>query len=102
MKSGSLQPGIWTRKKNRNIMKKQLKPIPDFKNEDEERAFWSTHSSTDYVDWSKAYRPTEPLHNLKPSEDLVEFQLPLDKLESLNSLAKKHHVPRSSLVRQYV
>lgn len=34
-------------------MKKPLK-LPHFKNEDEERAFWATHDSTDYVDWRKA------------------------------------------------
>lgn len=33
---------------------KKLKSIPQFKNEDEEREFWATHDSTDYVDWSKA------------------------------------------------
>ena len=34
----------------------KLKPIPAFKNEAEERKFWETHDSTDYVDWSKATR----------------------------------------------
>lgn len=33
---------------------KDLKPIPKFKSEKEERKFWLTHDSTDYVDWSKA------------------------------------------------
>ena len=32
-------------------MKKQL---PKFKNEDEEREFWSKHDSTEYIDWDKA------------------------------------------------
>ena len=41
------------------------KKIPKFKSEDEEREFWATHDSTDYVDWSKAKRVTFP--NLKPS-----------------------------------
>jgi hypothetical protein len=35
---------------------KALKPIPQFKDEDEEREFWSTHDSTEYIDWSKAER----------------------------------------------
>lgn len=35
-------------------MSKRLKPIPSFTTEAEERAFWETHDSTDYVDWSKA------------------------------------------------
>ncbi len=37
-----------------------MKSIPEFKSEDEERAFWATHDSTDYVDWSKARRLVLP------------------------------------------
>ena len=33
-------------------MKKfKLKKIPYFKSEKEEREFWQTHDSTEYVDW---------------------------------------------------
>ena len=78
-------------------MPKELKKVPDFKNEDEEREFWATHDSTDYVDWSKAHRPSAAFHNLKPSEDLIELQLPMDEIQSLDSLAKKHHVSRDAL-----
>ncbi|MEQ1603789.1 MAG: CopG family antitoxin [Pyrinomonadaceae bacterium] len=35
-------------------MEKKLKEIPKFKNEDEEREFWRSHDSTEYVDWDKA------------------------------------------------
>ena len=31
---------------------KKLKRIPKFKTEDEEREFWATHDSTEYMDWS--------------------------------------------------
>ena len=41
-------------------MSTKLEPIPDFANEDEERQFWQTHDSTDYVDWSKAERVRLP------------------------------------------
>ena len=41
------------------------KQIPKFKNEEEERAFWDAHDSTEYVDWAKGKRVT--LSNLKPS-----------------------------------
>jgi hypothetical protein len=45
---------------------KTLKLTPIFKNEDQERRFWDTHDSTDYVDWKKAVKnPVFP--NLKPS-----------------------------------
>ncbi len=43
----------------------KFKPIPKFKNEDEERKFWATHSTTDYVDWKSARRVRFP--NLKPT-----------------------------------
>ena len=38
------------------MAKKRLKPIPRFHSEPEEREFWATHDTTDYVDWSKAQR----------------------------------------------
>jgi hypothetical protein len=41
------------------------KPIPEFKNEEEERQFWATHDSSDYLDWRQAKRVVFP--NLKPS-----------------------------------
>jgi hypothetical protein len=44
---------------------KNLKPIPKFESEDEEREFWATHDSVDHVDWSRAKRGSFP--NLKPS-----------------------------------
>jgi hypothetical protein len=42
-----------------------LKQLPRFKTEAEERKFWETHNSTDYIDWSKAKRTRLP--KLKPS-----------------------------------
>ena len=35
-------------------MDKQLKPIPHFASEAEERPFWESHDSTEYVDWDDA------------------------------------------------
>jgi hypothetical protein len=46
-------------------MTQKLKPIPHFHSEAEEREFWESHDSTDYVDWSKAQRARFP--NLKLS-----------------------------------
>jgi len=43
----------------------ELKAVPEFANEADERAFWETHDSTDYVDWAKAQNVVLP--NLKPS-----------------------------------
>lgn len=35
-------------------MIKKLKLIPKFK--DEERTFWATHDSTEYIDWKKTHK----------------------------------------------
>ena len=44
-------------------MAKKLKTLPKFKNEDTEREFWSTHDSTDYIDWSQAKKLFPPILN---------------------------------------
>ena len=41
-------------------MGETLKPIPTFQREAEERSFWETHDSSDYVDWSRAKRVRFP------------------------------------------
>ena len=46
-------------------MKAKKKKIPSFKNEEEERAFWSERDSTEFLDWEKAKSTTFP--KLKPS-----------------------------------
>lgn len=35
-------------------MTETRKTIPEFQSEDEELSFWSTHDSTEYVDWTSA------------------------------------------------
>ena len=52
-------------------MSKELKPIPHFETEAEERHFWETHSSMDYVDWSKARRVQFPNLKLSSPEELA-------------------------------
>jgi hypothetical protein len=58
---------------------KKLKSIPTFKTEADERKFWETHDSADYVDWSKAERVRFP--NLKLSTTTISIRLPLGLLE---------------------
>jgi len=78
-------------------MKKQ---IPKFKNEDEERKFWATHDSTDFIDWNKAEQLT--LSNLKPSVKKISLRLPETMLEDLKLLANKRDVPYQSLLKIYL
>lgn len=82
-------------------MSSTLKPIPDFESEEEEREFWSTHDSTDYVDWSKAVRnPVFP--NLKPSTRTVSIRLPESLIAELKTLANKRDVPYQSLMKIFL
>jgi len=77
-----------------------MKKIPKFKNEEEERDFWQTHDSTEYVDWKKAGRLT--LANLKPSVKTISLRLPESMLEELKLLANKRDVPYQSLVKVFL
>ena len=72
-------------------------PIPSFENEAEEREFWESHDSTDYVDWSKAGPVRFP--NLKPSSKSISLRIPLDLLERIKIAANKRDVPYQSLIK---
>jgi len=78
----------------------KLKAIPSFKNEAQERKFWETHDSTDYVDWSKAQRVRFP--NLKPSTTAISIRLPLSLLEQIKIAANKCDVPYQSLIKMWL
>ena len=81
-------------------MKGKLKKIPHFKNEAEERRFWETHDSTDYVDWSKAQRARLP--NLKLSTTSISLRLPQDLLDRIKIAANKRDVPYQSLIKVWL
>ena len=70
---------------------------PDFSSEDEERAFWATHDSADYLDWSQA-KPTV-LARLKPSTKTISLRLPDSMLNELRLQANKRDVPYQSLIK---
>ena len=80
--------------------KRKLKALPVFKSEDEERGFWSTHDSMDYVDWNKAERVTFP--NLKPSVRTISLRLPVSMIVSLKVLANKRDIPYQSLLKVFL
>lgn len=81
-------------------MKKINRRISTFKNEDEERRFWASHSSLDYFDTSKVKNASFP--NLKPSVKSISIRLPGDMLEALKILANKRDVPYQSLLKIFL
>ena len=81
-------------------MKKNLKSIPKFKNETEERRFWESHDSTEYVDWSEAKPARFP--NLKPSTQAISLRLPASLLDEIKIEANKRDVPYQSLIKVWL
>jgi predicted DNA binding CopG/RHH family protein len=78
----------------------KIKKIPKFKNEDEERDFWSKNDSTDYLDWSKS--ESVELNKLKPSVHSISLRLPDSLLGKLKILANKKDVPYQTLLKIYL
>ena len=76
---------------------KKLKPIPKFKNEDEERDFWASHSAVDYLDLTQAKQVT--FSRLKPSSKSISLRLPEMLLNDIKMLANKEDVPYQSLIK---
>jgi predicted DNA binding CopG/RHH family protein len=81
-------------------MRKSPKPQPAFRSEAEERQFWESHDSSDYVDWSAAERVRLP--NLKPSTRSISLRLPVSLLERLKIEANKRDVPYQSLIKTWL
>lgn len=76
------------------------KRIPKFKNEDEEREFWASHDSTNYIDWAKAKDVVMP--SLKPTLKTISIRLPEIMIEELKLLANKKDVPYQSLMKMFI
>jgi len=76
------------------------KKLPKFQSEDEEREFWATHDSTEYLEWQNAKRVT--LSRLKPSTRTISIRLPESLLEELKLLANRQDIPYQSLLKIYL
>jgi predicted DNA binding CopG/RHH family protein len=81
-------------------MNKKLKPIPEFRSEAAERAFWKVRDSSDYVDWSRAQRVSFP--NLKASTRSISLRLPEPLLDRIRAQANKMDVPYQSLMKMWL
>lgn len=76
---------------------KQIKRIPKFKNEDEEREFWTTHDTTEYLE---SFEPVDLYFpNLKPTTKTISIRLPESMIIQLKKLANKRDVPYQSLLK---
>ena len=76
---------------------KKLKKIPTFKSEEEEREFWGSVDSAEYLDWNKATKIRMP--DLKKSTKTISLRLPEDMLYKLKMKANALDVPYQSLIK---
>ena len=79
---------------------KKLKTIPHFDSEKEEREFWQTHDSTEYVDYAKAKRVRFP--NLKLTSRPITIRLPVSLIDRLKIKAHQQDIPYQSLIKQWI
>ncbi len=78
----------------------KLKKMPEFKNEREEKDFWESHDSSDYVDWRQARTASFP--NLKPSTKTISLRLPEALLDRIKIEANKRDMPYQSLIKAWL
>lgn len=78
----------------------KAKTIPEFRTEAEERAFWESHDSSDYVDWGKAHPAAFP--NLKPSTKTISLRLPQGLLDRIKIEANRRDMPYQSLIKAWL
>jgi len=79
---------------------KKMKRVPRFKTEEEEREFWRTHDSSEYLEWDNATEIT--LAKLKPSTKTISLRLPESMIEELKILANKQDIPYQSLLKVFL
>lgn len=81
-------------------MPKNLKTVPHFRTEADERKFWQTHDTANYFDLSKARRARFP--NLKLSTTTISLRMPQGTLERIKIAANRRDVPYQSLIKVWL
>ena len=80
-------------------MKKRLK-IPKFKNENEEREFWSKIDLSEYFEPSDFVPVSFP--NLKPTTRAISIRLPEYLIDRIKEKANELSIPYQSLIKTYL
>lgn len=82
------------------MKKNNLKPIPTFKNEDDERAFWDKVDTTEYFDTNS---PIDmDMSRLKPSTESISLRLPAFMLRRIKEIANSRDMPYQSLMKMFL
>lgn len=80
-------------------MKKRL-VLPKFKNEDDERDFWSKLDLSEYYEPSDLVPVSFP--NLKPTSRSISIRIPEWLIDRLKEKANAINIPYQSLIKTYI
>ncbi|MBM4141966.1 MAG: ribbon-helix-helix protein, CopG family [Nitrospira sp.] len=89
-------------KKKENITKERgnKMKIPKFKTIEEERAFWDTHSVTDYL--SELEETKELIFERPPLKRNFQLRLDNETIRKLKKLASKKGTDMSTIIREWI
>jgi len=73
--------------------------VPKFKNLKEERAFWDTHDTTDYLD---DFEVAEDVVFVRPKKELISLRLDPKIVRKLRELADKEGLPPTTYARMLI
>jgi len=73
--------------------------VPKFKNVKEERQFWDSQESTDYLD---DFKETKDVVFVRPKKQVVTLRLEPQLINKLKELADKEGLPPSTYVRMLI
>jgi len=73
--------------------------VPKFKNLKEERKFWATHESTDYLD---DFEDTKDVVFVRPKKQVISLRLEPQIINKLKELADKEGLPPTTYARMLI
>ena len=76
---------------------KTLKTIPNFSSQEEEKAFWEIHDSSEFMDWREAKKDRFP--KLQKSAKTISIRMPVDMIEEVKVQANKLDIPYQSYLK---
>ena len=72
---------------------------PKFKTRKEEREFWDTHDSTDFLD---DFKPAKDVVFVRPKKEVISLRLEAGIIKKLRELADKEGLPPTSYARMLI
>ncbi len=73
--------------------------VPKFKNLKEEREFWDTHNSTDYLD---DFEVAKDVVFVRPKKEVISLRLDPNIVNKLKELADKEGLPPTTYARMLI